>query len=413
MGNFLQARLVQADGRAVQGAVVVQSDMDTAEVFPDADGELRLETGARRWIRFVSGQGQYLLHKPPESGSLGECRVGPLRAVEGWIRATGHVELAGVGVATLQGGVFRFDAVPPGIWKLQTDGAWVVVQSLGGDAALPPLVGHDSLLQAVSTGSSQCDEACRSFYAGKADLLGDSALAWPEVCRPWNDSSEFSWNDSIPYGAMCDARDGRAYRTVTIGTQTWMAQNLDFAGTRDAEVGSCAGGDPLECQRFGRFYDWRTAAGLARTFSPSNDPAFPDSLRRGICPAGWRLPTLSDWVVLIRRADVQDDSDWNAGLPWVDSDSGFRNIFWYLKSGQGWTSRAITRAGDHHGFRALPAGYLTSKGEWKMAGSQAMFSTMTQSGKSVRVVIVAPGVTEPGAMGTDIGYPLSVRCLRE
>ncbi|MBK9578757.1 MAG: hypothetical protein IPO40_16925 [Fibrobacteres bacterium] len=413
MGNFLQARLVDAAGHPVAGEVVALSDQDTVQTFSDESGVIRLAGSSRHWIRFVTQEGQYLLDSPPENGDLGDCPVGALRRVEGWLGVAGAVSIPGVGAGTRDGGAYRIDSVPPGTVRLVVDSASVVVKSQAAASVLPPLMRSVSTLQPVSVQGGGCDSACKAFYSGKGSLLPDTALSWPTVCRPWSDASGMAWNDTVHYGILCDVRDGQTYRTVDLGSQTWMAQNLGYAGRTDSVLGRCLGDDPLRCGQYGRFYDWKTAAGLDPSYKITTQPAFPDSVRRGICPAGWRLPTLTDWDVLVRAADVQDDSSWNAGLPWVDSGDGYKNIFWYLKSIQGWTSRAITRAGDDFGFRALPAGYLDASGGSQKEGSMAVFTSMTQSGKAVRVAIVAPGVIHPFATGLDIGSFLPVRCLRE
>lgn len=413
MGNFLQARMLDTLGRPVVGRVAVLSDQDTVGAYSDESGTVRVGKLDRLWIRFVTASGQFLLDSPPEDGDVGNCVVGTPRRIEGWFAAPGVITIPGVGVAVRDGGAYRVDSVPPGTFRLAVDAGAGVVVDAAATVVLPPLVREGATLQPVSVDGGACDTACKAYYLGKPSNVPDSALSWPNVCRPWNDVSGLAWNDTVHYGILCDARDSQSYRTVAVGRQTWMAQNLAYAGATDSVLGRCAGDDPQLCALYGRFYDWKTSAGLPQSYKITNDPAFPDSIRRGICPAGWRLPTISDWDTLVGTADVQDDSDWNAGLPWVDSGNGYRNVFWYLKSKQGWTSDAISRDGDDFGFRALPVGYLVASGDQQKAGSMAVFASMTQSGKGTRVAIVAPGVIHPFASGLSIEDHLPVRCLKE
>ena len=76
-----------------------------------------------------------------------------------------------------------------------------------------------------------------------------------------------------------DTRDGKAYNTVQSGSQCWMRQNLNYA------TGSsyCLGGNPTNCDNYGRQYDWNTASSA--------------------CPTGWHLPTDAEWCTLATAID--------------------------------------------------------------------------------------------------------------
>ena len=140
-----------------------------------------------------------------------------------------------------------------------------------------------------------------------------------------------------------DGRDRREYKFVTIGTQTWMAENLNYRtpnGLSRCYENDADDGDNSNCETYGRLYDWATAMGLdpdCNTSTCENQA----SADRDICPAGWHVPSDAEWTTL---------TDYVGGLHTAGTK---------LKSRSGWNSSGNISANgtDEFGFTALPGGY--------------------------------------------------------
>jgi uncharacterized protein (TIGR02145 family) len=93
---------------------------------------------------------------------------------------------------------------------------------------------------------------------------------------------------SVTIGSVCgDALtdiDGNTYSTVEIGSQCWMADNLN--ATHDAN-GLSISRWCCDCNHYGGMYDWSAVMN-----GSSTDGA------QGICPNGWHVPSDADWFVL-------------------------------------------------------------------------------------------------------------------
>jgi len=125
-------------------------------------------------------------------------------------------------------------------------------------------------------------------------------------------------------GTFKDSRDGKTYKTVTIGGKTWMAQNLNFA----AKESVCYENKGANCAKYGRLYDWETA--------------------NKACPAGFHLPSDDEWTALVNYA------------------GGEKNAGKKLKSKAGWNNN--DNGTDDYGWSALPGGYGFSGGSFSSAG---------------------------------------------
>jgi len=139
---------------------------------------------------------------------------------------------------------------------------------------------------------------------------------------------------SVTVTTFVDIRDGTIYNKVTIGTQTWMAENLDY-DVPDDTTDMCYENNPKNCMKFGRLYDWSTAMNGADSSNADSGNV------QGICPVGWHLPSDAEWTTL---------TDYVGGL----ATAGRK-----LKSTTDWFYYSDESAAgtDIYGFSALPGGY--------------------------------------------------------
>jgi len=136
-------------------------------------------------------------------------------------------------------------------------------------------------------------------------------------------------------GTFKDARDSRAYKKVKIGTQTWMAQNLNYQGYGNIKS-KCYDNSETNCDKYGRLYDWETAMSLSRCNNRSCASDI-SAKHKGICPDGWHIPSIVEWNTLI---DFLGGSSATAGPR--------------LRSVYGW--EAYPSGVDEYEFSALPGG---------------------------------------------------------
>jgi uncharacterized protein (TIGR02145 family) len=124
-------------------------------------------------------------------------------------------------------------------------------------------------------------------------------------------------------GTIEDLRDGKIYKTVVIGKQTWMAENLAY----EADGGCWPNKDSQGNLTYGFLYNWETA--------------------KNVCPTGWHLPTDAQWSSLKnylggknKKNDISGGKLKEAGtIHWQSPNAGATN---------------------ESGFTALPGGFMVN-----------------------------------------------------
>jgi len=175
---------------------------------------------------------------------------------------------------------------------------------------------------------------------------------------------------AVKLGSFTDPRDGKTYKTVKIGSQTWMAENLNY----HAEGSKCYDNKPENGEKYGRLYDWSTAMKS--------------------CPSGWHLPAKNEWEVLDKAVGGNE----TAGAK--------------LKAKNGWHGDG--NGTDKYGFSALPGGYGYSGGNFSDAGEGGLWWSATED-NSVGAYYLGMYYRGEDAYW-DVNYKsnlFSVRCVRD
>ncbi len=201
---------------------------------------------------------------------------------------------------------------------------------------------------------------------------------------------------SVEMGSITDSRDGQTYKTVKIGSQTWMAENLNYKTANSY----CYKNNDTNCTKYGRLYTWTAAIDSVKLYKDKSIEcgvgktcSLPDTVY-GVCPLGWHLPTQAEWITLFTAVGGQS----------------FAGNF--LKSQTGWYNHGNGK--DYFGFSALPAGRGDFNVEFDLIGEYAIFWSATQMNDEWAYIM---GLSHD-RYGADLGYNnkftgLSVRCLKD
>jgi uncharacterized protein (TIGR02145 family) len=159
----------------------------------------------------------------------------------------------------------------------------------------------------------------------------------------YNSATQYCSSDGVKeyYGTFTDSRDGKTYKITKIGTQIWMAENLNYV-VSDSKCGSVLSGIGTlvdagsVCDNYGRLYDWSTAMGIATSYNSTFYTA--PAKHQGICPSGWHIPNDYEWDELMTAV------------------GGSSTAGKHLKAKEGWNSYSGIVNEDTYGFAALPGG---------------------------------------------------------
>ena len=246
-----------------------------------------------------------------------------------------------------------------------------------------------------------------------------SSSAGKEVCSS-SEEMKTAWdylNPDIDYGEFTDERDGQVYKTVKIGDQVWMAQNLNYAYIDvpynfsyygnvyiSDSTSWCYDNDPANCAKYGRLYTWAAAIDSVKLATDAVNPqdcgyghlcSALNGIVKGICPSGWHLPQKSEWDTLFTAVS--------------DGSTAVGNKF---KSLSGWLSDR--NGDDDFGFSALPVG-LYGRGSFESVGKMACFwsSVMRDTDTVYGVRLFSNNVVSRDEVGNYKYMGFSVRCVKD
>jgi uncharacterized protein (TIGR02145 family) len=229
-------------------------------------------------------------------------------------------------------------------------------------------------------------------------IIIEALLLMLTACEKVKPMDPIIFNPDLTFGTVTDI-DGNIYKTIIIGTQTWMAENLkttkyrngnligttspynkDISGETDPKYQWAFGGYESNVAIYGRLYSWY---------------AVKDS--RNVCPTGWHIPSNDEWAILtiyLGGGNVAGGKLKETGTThWLSPNNGATN---------------------ENGFTALPGGdryinkfeYIGESGLWwtSESASYTTYSAMRMTNK---------GTTVDGNYWFFMGGGCSVRCLRD
>ena len=222
----------------------------------------------------------------------------------------------------------------------------------------------------------------------------------------WDVPKELRLNPKIEYDSITDSRDGKVYKTVKIGEQTWMAENLNYADSVKTPSlrgkSRCYNDDAKKCDVAGRLYTWAAAIDSVKLANDADNPqdcghgktcSLPAKVQ-GICPSGWHLPSNEEWKALFTAVGGQS----TAGM--------------FLRSQSGWNNN---RNGPNtFGFSVLPVGQAYENGYCSYVGENAFIWSITEDVSTRAYSMYVRYGSEYANLTADYKYyGFSVRCLKD
>ena len=178
----------------------------------------------------------------------------------------------------------------------------------GFSDSLPNFEKYINMFWADNYGLGKCSNANKGDTAVNVNSLSPY-VGFKFVCDGtlWRFTYKGTSKYKGEYGTLTDKRDGHTYKTVQIGEQVWMAENLNYDYQTEVTHSMCYEYKQENCDAYGRLYTFAAAVDSAGLFGDGclgctsftqNEAGNLKESSRGVCPEGWHLPSKGEWEQL-------------------------------------------------------------------------------------------------------------------
>jgi uncharacterized protein (TIGR02145 family) len=205
------------------------------------------------------------------------------------------------------------------------------------------------------------------------------------------------YGNLVYYNPQIIDYDGNSYKTITVGSQTWMAENLRVTHYRNGEpISNVSDNTNWSELVSGAFCSYDNNPENALTYGNLyNYYAVTDN--RNICPEGWHIPSESEWEVLINSLG----GDSLAGGKLKEKGTDY------------WLNPNIS-ASDEIMFTALPGGYRTADGIFGGIGTKGSWWTSTRADDKIAWNHdISYNFPLLNIRGSEMKMGLSIRCIKD
>jgi uncharacterized protein (TIGR02145 family) len=199
--------------------------------------------------------------------------------------------------------------------------------------------------------------------------------------------------------------DGNVYKTVKIGNQWWMAENLKVERFNDSSSVAFISVNSLNS-------DWQNLVEAA--YTSLNDSQYGLLYNyavventKNIAPDGWHVPTDEDWKILEKEIGMSAEETQSLG--WRGNKEA--EILTSLYSA-GWPEGAALFGTDEFGFNAKPGGCRVFNGEINLQGNTSFWWTSSTDGNEGWYRYIDANQTRIFRQHTYKGYGMSIRCVK-